>query len=341
MGALSEIQATIAAQNQAVAAQANAPPPVEAPKPEAQAAEEAKRAAQVDQQPTTEDKKAESKAKRDALRALADASTQKFTEAQELRKSREKADGEIASMRAEMEKLAKDAAEARAELGRAKEKPLDWIQGQGVKLRALAEAVAKGDTPDAKVEALQKSLVELEERNTQKIAALQEQYQKALKETAEKEAKAAMEARNAQARRDFLDAWEGGRGEWDYLREATGGDTQRLIEEFMVTYNDVKANPETGPFVDEYSNKELLAATNARIRRRAEESAQLLARLSGGAANTNATTVSVKPSLESKPTLTTATAVEPGALPVDFKKLAPKDQKKAMAEMYRSLRKSG
>lgn len=327
MASLSEIAGTVNNQNQAVAAQAAAPPPVEAEKPAPQAADEAKREAQLEHQQTTEDRKAERKAKLDGLRQLSQATQQKFTESQALRSEREKVTGEIAAIRAEMARVEKERNEARQELDAAKKNPMPWLQGQGVKLRALAEQVAKEDTPDAKVEALQKALVELGEKNERKIAELQAQYDQAIKEAAERETKAAMQAQNARMRAEFLECVEKNKDKWPHLMKATKGVTERVIREFMITFEDVKADPKTGPYIADYSNEELLDATNMRLREMGVYVDDKPAVVAGKAT-------------ETKPALTTSTAVEPQALPMDFKRLSPKEQIKAMASQYKANRKS-
>lgn len=330
MGTLAEIAHNISQQNTAVKGQA-ATPTTEAPKPDAQATEEAKRAEQVSQQPTVEERKDVRRAKLDALNELSKVTQERFVETQRARAEREKSSAETTALRAEMQAIRDAMAKKDAELESAKKNPLAWIQTQGVKLRQLAEEVAKGDAPDAKIDQLTKALQELDAKHEKQMADLKTEYETKMKEAADKEAKAAQQAEYAKHRVDFFSSVEKLKDQLPRLMKATRSNPERIIREFMITVQDVRQDPEVDAVFHKYTNEEILEATERRL-----EDMGVTVDVSKPAPDAPPPKLS-----DPKPTLTTSGASEPGpGITPDFKHLNEKQKIKAMADLYRQKRKT-
>lgn len=256
-------------------------------------------------------KKEARKAKLSGLRTLADQTQMAFVEGQRARQVREQATAEVTKLREEADKASK-------ELAQAIKDPLGWLESKGVKMRALAERVAKGDDPTGALKAMAEKIAELETKNEQ-----------AKLELSQREERARQQAHYHEEKQRFLKTYDDGKAVYPTLH-AIFETPEELIQEFLVMTDSIKKDPKLGPFLAEYSNAELLEALEAKMSAR-------YARLKPGGSTVSAQ--AGETSKQPKPTLTSRGASETAAVPVDFKKLSPKEQVKSMTELYKRLKK--
>jgi chromosome segregation ATPase len=262
--------------------------------------------------PSPEDRKATRKEKLTALQSLAQEQQRAFTEGQRARQIRDQAQAEVARLKAEADS-------AKAVLEDAKKDPWAWLQKtHGITARQLAERVAKGDDPNGALKEL-----------TEKVIAQEAELQRQREEWTQREQRSRQEVQYAAAKKSLVDKYEGGKDKYPTLHAVIDSPTE-LVKEFLSVVEEIKSNPELAPFAAEYSDDEVLEAMEARWKKR---TARLVP--AGSPAGTPAQTAMAPV----RPSLSIGTASQPAILPVDFKKLSPKDQVRVMADVYRKNRK--
>jgi hypothetical protein len=267
---------------------------------------------QVSAPPVSPDAEALRKARGRAIAQLAEQQKAQFVQTAKARAAQEKADAIIARAEAR-EKAAEEL------IRNAKDKPMDWLEQNGVKMRQIAERVAKGEpVTDAAKLALDRAIAAEEKLDALKV------------EWAQREAKAKAEAEFAQAKSDLSKTFEEQRSKLPHFSKIVkkyGQDT--LVSEVQSMYRKIQANPETAPYADQYSFGEVLEAIEADWAERAsalrEEEAPATAASPAAAG--------------AKPSLTNGAASTSTALPPDFKSLPAKKQNEIIKAQYRALKK--
>jgi len=217
-------------------------------------------------------------------------------------------------------KQAEDRAAKAEELVRiAKEKPMDFLEQHGVKMRQIAERVAKGEpVTDAAKEALDRAIKAEED-----LAKLRQEW-------ADRETKATAAKEFEQAKADLSRTFDENKASLPHFAKIVkryGQDA--LVTEVQGMYRKIQANPATSAYADQYSFAEVLEAIEAEW---SERAAALREEAAAEPAEAGHPT-------SPKPSLTNGGSSGASVLPPDYKKLTPKQQKEADRAAYRALKK--
>jgi hypothetical protein len=286
------------------------------------------------------DKKADSQRRRDELRALASKQKEHFDATMALKAERERTaqlEAQAKQTTAQLEARLK-AAEDR--LAAAEKDPLAYLDSRGIKAKAIAERIAKGDDPlgelRTRVEAAEKAL---------------EEERKALKQREENAQRLEQEAavrRQWEAAKDALvQTWQSGKDKYPTLHR-TIDSREEFVHEFL-TFNqylrshpDVPSNVRAAANAGAYTDAEVLDALESRFAKRygkATQGAPGAPVVPSG--STTPAGEQAKPQAKPKaPTLTTRQASSANATktPKAISKLSHKESIGAMADMYRALK---
>ena len=255
--------------------------------------------------------KADRKERGAALSTLAEAQKRDFAATA---KQREAAERErVATKRAE---------EAEKLLADAKNDPMGFLERGGIKMRQIAERVAKGEP----VTDANKALLD-------RVVAMEAENERIREEGKQREAKAQSENEFEKAKRDLAKVYDETKGALPHFARIVKkyGDAT-LVTEVQAMYREIQSDERTKDYADQYTFAEVLEAIEAKWADRAEalkEEAEAPAPASNGAA------APAGP----KPSLTNASASASSVLPTDYKKLTPQQQKEADRAAYRALRK--
>lgn len=266
-----------------------------------------------------ESRKAERDEKLAALRSLATQTQRSFVDGQKAREAKQAADAEV-------KKLREEADAARKELESATKDPLGWLESKGVKARALAERIAKGENPSEDLKKLQEHIVRLEQDN-----------EKARKEWHDRQKQAEAKQAFENAKKTVLTTFDSGKDKYATLHAVVDG-PEELIQEFIALEKSIyeSADPDIQAYIASggtYSIDEVLEALEGKWKKRVSKLTPAQQAAVGTAAEVAAPARVVR-----KPTLTPGGSSSTGGLPADFKKLSPKEQTKFLADQYRQLK---
>lgn len=267
-----------------------------------------------------EERKTERTERLRALDALAKQTQKSFVDGQQARQARQTADAEVARLKAESDA-------ARNELASAVKDPLTWLESKGVKARALAERIAKGENPGDDIKKLQQQIIDLEAKNEQ----ARQDWQK-------REKQAQAQAAYEQAKAGVIKTFDASKDKLPTLHAVMDGPDE-IISEFIAYEKAIyeSKDPEIQAYLTsggQYSVDEVFEALEAKWKKKASKLTPAQQAVVQAATNGQTTQTPTK-----KPTLTPGGSSTVGTLPADFKKLSPKEQVKFLADQYRQLKK--
>lgn len=186
-----------------------------------------------------------------------------FARRESARLGRDRArDAEIAQLRTQAagtQALQQQLAQLQDSLKKLEEDPLEYLERKGVTARHLGERILKRGTPEAQNEELEARIKEANDKAARIEAELKKRDQDA------KNAEAMAGAKKA-----IYDAHDVSKDKTPLLTKKVGRDRDRLVSEYMATWWEVKAK-DPSVNLDACTDEEILLATEARLRIKAEE----------------------------------------------------------------------
>ena len=316
MDSLNSVKASVQ-QSQAKGASPASPAPQPAPGPPSQRKGKAASPPPVSAQPASPPEKTPEQLRKErgaALSSLAKQQKAQYDATLEARATNSRAQESI--------KQAEARAQAAEELvEKAKKDPMGFLETHGIKMRQIAERVAKGEpVTDASKEALERAI------------KAEEDLDKLRQEWTDREAKATAAKAFEQAKADLSKTFDEKKAELPYFAKMVKKYGQdMLVTEVQGMYRKIQANPATSAYAEQYSFSEVLEAIEA-------EKADLAAALRDEAAE-GETPAAGGAGLPPKPSLTNGGSSGVSVMPADYKKLTPKQQREADRAAYRALKK--
>jgi hypothetical protein len=126
--------------------------------------------------------------------------------------------------------------------------------------KELAEDILRSGTPDEKIAALSRELVEMRKRDADREEELK-------KERAELTRRETV----ANARKQMVSAFEADKSSLPLLSKLTKGDTTRIEREYMITWRLAELDPEANKLLHTFTDKQIFEATEARLVQQKED----------------------------------------------------------------------